>query len=489
RVREGSLLVRGGRLADPRESARVVTGRVVGAAIADVRIAGGRIEAVAPALEPGTDEAVLDAGERVVLPGVHDHHLHLRSLAARGRSVGVGPADASGAEAMARLLRDAPADRSGWRRAVGYHESVAGDLDRRALDAMVPGAPVRVQHRSGVMWVLNSAAVDALGVEEAREPGIERDAAGRATGRLFRMDAWLARRLPGEASTTDVAEVSRRLAGLGVTGITDATPGATPEAVAELGEALREGRLLQRAHLMCPAGLSVPRHPLLTRGPEKLMLDDDRLPALDALAESIARAHGAGLPVAVHCVTAVQLVLTVAALEVAGTRAGDRIEHGAVVPRDVLPRLAALRATLVVNPGLLFDRGDTYLDEVDERDLPDLLRGASLHAAGIPVAAGTDAPFGSPDPWLAVAAAHRRRTSAGRALGPEEALDEATALALFSGDPRDPARPRRVEVGAPGDLCILDGDALPAPAGSGGPVPATVVAGRVVHCTIPEWDG
>ena len=34
-----------------------------------------------------------------------------------------------------------------WLRGTGYHESVAGELDRHALDRWVPARPVRVQHR------------------------------------------------------------------------------------------------------------------------------------------------------------------------------------------------------------------------------------------------------------------------------------------------------------------------------------------------------
>ena len=480
-AREGNLLLRRARLPDGPGGVHVEGGRVRAGVPGDLRIEGGRIEEIAPSLEWRADEEVLDAAGRTLIPGLHDHHLHLRALGALAHSVAVGPDDVSGPEDLARALIDAPADSSGWLRAVGYHESVAGDLDRWALDAMVPGTRVRVQHRSGAMWVLSSAAVEAVGVEESDAPGIERDADGRATGRLFRMDAWLAGRLsPGPGSPL-LTESSARLVSFGVIGVTEATPGATEPGIAELVDALDDGHVLPRLHLMCPADVAMPPHPLLTRGPEKVLLDDDRLPPLVTLAASVVRAHAAGVPVAFHCVTAMQLAFAVAVLDTAGAHPGDRIEHAAVVPADMVARLASLRLTAVVNPGLLLERGDAYLDEVETRELPDLLRGASLRAGGVRVAAGTDAPFGSADPWLAVAAAHRRRTRLGRGLGPGEALDQSSALGLFMGEAAQPARPRRLTAGAPGDLCILDGDALPAPAGPGGPVVVTVVAGRVVH--------
>jgi predicted amidohydrolase YtcJ len=465
RVHETNLLVRHALVPDPAFGPRIVGGRVTGGAIGDVRIAGGRITEVAPSLDPHPADEILDADGGSALPGLHDHHLHLRALAAARRSVAVGPVDVDGPGGMAQALRDASPDAHGWVRAVGYHESVAGELDRHALDAMAPGASIRVQHRSGALWILNSRALDTLGVADLDQPGIERDAAGHPTGRLFRMDGWLADHVPSDPAAADVTEVSAHLASLGVTGLTEATPGATAGGLAAFVRAVEHGTLLQRAHLMCPAGVHPPAHPLVSRGPEKFLLDDARLPALDDFAGSVARAHAAGVPVAIHCVTAIQLVFAVTALEAAGPHRGDRIEHGAVVPADLLARLASAHLTVVVNPDFLFERGDAYLAEV---------------AAGVRVAAGTDAPFGGADPWIAVAAAHRRRTRDGAPLGPREALDETRAFALFTGHADDPARPRRIAVGEAGDLCILDGDALPPPLADGR-VAATVVGGRVVY--------
>ena len=50
-----------------------------------------------------------------------------------------------------------------------------------------------------------------------------------------------------------------------------------------------------------------------------------------------------------------------------------------------------------------------------------------------------------------------RRTEAGAALGPEEALTPERALALFASPPAAPgAPPRPLTPGAPADLCLLD---------------------------------
>jgi predicted amidohydrolase YtcJ len=416
----------------------------------------------------------------VVVPGLHDHHVHLRSLVAAGRSAAVGPAEVDGRQQLAAALRNAPVDRHGWRRAVGYHESVAGAIDRWSLDALFPGAPVRVQHRSGIWWALSSAGVDSLGLDTVDSPGLERDERGVPTGRLSRMDDWLASRLPDDDPVKEIAATSRRLAARGVVGVTDATPQATAPGVAALVEAVTDGALCQRLHIMCAPDIAVGVHPLVGRGPRKVLLDDDRLPAFEDLVELVRTSHGHGVPVAVHCVTLVQLALTLAVLEAAGTVPGDRVEHGSVIPCDLVNPLAALGLTVVTNPGLVFDRGETYLDEVEERDLPSLYPCASLLAGGVSVAAGTDAPFGPTDPWTAVWTARTRRTRRGGVVGAHEAVPLRTALGLFSGHAADPGRARRIEVGEVGDLCLLADGIVPSP-GQPDAVVATVVAGSVVH--------
>jgi predicted amidohydrolase YtcJ len=145
--------------------------------------------------------------------------------------------------------------------------------------------------------------------------------------------------------------------------------------------------------------------------------------------------------------------------------------------------LADLGVTVVTQPNFVRERGDRYLAEVDDGDRPDLWRCGTLIAAGVPVAAGTDAPFGRPDPWVAMAAAVERRTGQGADLGPAERIEPARALDLFLGPLEDPGgAPRRVGPGAAADLCVLDRplaaalEDLAAVA-----VRVTIAQGRIVH--------
>jgi predicted amidohydrolase YtcJ len=77
-------------------------------------------------------------------------------------------------------------------------------------------------------------------------------------------------------------------------------------------------------------------------------------------------------------------------------------------------------------------RGDDYLLDVDSRDAAALYPIASLLAAGVPTYGSSDAPFGPLDPWEAMRAAAHRRTVRGAVVTPEERIDPAAALRLFT---------------------------------------------------------
>ncbi len=240
---------------------------------------------------------------------------------------------------------------------------------------------------------------------------------------------------------------------------------------------MRAGCLPPRVHLLgAPLGGSLPRTPGLTAGPYKIVLADSGLPAFAELLELITAAHGSGRPVAAHCVTREALVLLIAALRETGTRAGDRIEHAAVVPPELIPDLAGLHLRVVTQPGFLTGRGDDFLRDVPAADQGDLYRGASLRRAGIPLALSSDAPYGPLDPWAVIAAAVSRRTAAGRTVTPGEQLTGAEALDAYLAPPQDPGGPpARVRAGEPASLVVLDVPAAGLP-GDPGRVRA-VVAG------------
>ncbi|MGW4980860.1 amidohydrolase family protein [Streptomyces mirabilis] len=378
----------------------------------DVRLGGGRVVGIGRRRAGRGD---VDGRGGALLVGLHDHHVHLAALAAEAASVRVGPAEAGDRDGLVGALRSGPPGE--WVRAVGYHESVAGELDRWVLDDFAPDRPVRVQHRSGALWMWNSAALRAAGLDGGGDGG---------DGRFWREDERLRGFTP--PVRLDLRGVGARAAAYGITGFTNADP--------------HPGQDL-------PELLSVLPQRLVVMGigdaPVKFLLDDATLPTPGELAASVAAVRPR--PVAVHCVTRVQLLVTLLALEEAGPVAGDRIEHGSVIPAETMPWLARLGVTVVTQPHFPVERGREYATDVDPDDQAHLYRCRSLAEAGIPLAAGTDAPYGRADPWAVMRAAVER--SGG------EAVDRRAALDLFVGEPQHPSRARRLAVDAVADLCLL----------------------------------
>jgi predicted amidohydrolase YtcJ len=471
--------------------------------IADLRIAAGVVAEVGPRIDASAAEEVFDARGGALLPGLCDHHLHLHALAAAAASVWCGPPAVATAADLAAALSRASADQRGWVRGVGYSEDVAGLPDAVVLDGLHARRPVRLQHRSGALWIVNTAGALALGLDSTRHPGVERDGADRVTGRLWRADAWLRGQL-GPAKPPILQTVGARLAELGITHVTDATPDLDQTAVDAITTAMRTGALPQHVLLLgAPAGWTGSsgdrrshdnRGPHGDRGPNgeqsdrgpaigpaKIVLADSGLPGISELTARIAAVHACGRPVAVHCVTREALVLLLAALADAGPVRGDRIEHAALIPAELIGTMRAMGLRVVTQPGFLAERGDDYRSELPAAEHGDLYRAESLRRAGVGCALSSDAPYGPLDPWAVITAAIGRITPSGHALGLAERLAPAHALAGYLSSPADPGgSPRAVTPGSAADLVLLRvplAEALRAPAA--GLVAATLIGGTV----------
>ncbi|MCX5739391.1 MAG: amidohydrolase family protein [Proteobacteria bacterium] len=327
---------------------------------------------------------------------MHDHHIHLFATAAALESAQCGPGEARDGAGLARALREHAPDARGWVRGVGYYESVAGEIERHTLDAVRDDVPIRMQHRSGQLWMLNSCAIALLDLDrDAQTPtGVERDGAGRATGRIYRCDEWLRTRL-GPVAPPSLAEVSRRLTALGVTDVTDATPSNGAEEVAAFAAARASGELSQRVIVMGTLALSaVEPPPGIEIGPVKIHLAESALPELECVIETIRAAHARGRNAAIHCVTRVELVFALAAYEAAGIRVGDRLEHVHVAPPICVATIARLGLTVCANDGMVRSRCADWGRDLDLEDAAVLGRREVFEVAGIALLSGSDAPYG-----------------------------------------------------------------------------------------------
>ena len=365
---------------------------------------------------PSVDgEEVYDAQGAMLIPGLHDHHIHLRAMSARKHSIDCrGLSEAQ----LADTIRAHPGE--GWLRGFGYHATHGGELDRFKLDELCPDRPIRIQHSSGKMWVMNSAALNELGVTSESHEGVEIDGKN-LTGRLFRMDDWLDERLPRQP--VDLAPVLNDLLQVGVTSVTDTSFNNNAESEATLRSLTVHGQHFA-VRVMGDESL---HH----GGQLKVLLDEDALPDLDVLATRVESAHEKNRGVAFHCVSRIELLVAVDVLKRTGVHEDDRIEHGAIVSEDMIEELAQLDLPVVTQPGFLVDRGERFRAEMPSDELEDLYRYKSLLDAGIRVICSSDAPYGPYDPWRCMEAASRRINDQGTVMSPQEQVAAEVALSGY----------------------------------------------------------
>jgi predicted amidohydrolase YtcJ len=423
-----------------------------------VTFVGGGDEARGEVLRHGRDDTVVtvEGGGGALLPGLHDHHLHLFSLAARDGSVDCGRPAVLDRAGLGQALRTAAAGRppGQWVRGYGYDESTTGALDAAGLDQLLGGlrgTPVRIQHRSGHQWVLNTAGVAVVRRVAAADRSPDPDGLMSPDGVFSDVDGAL-RPLWSAVQRPELGGAGARLARFGVTGVTDATVTNGVAEVELVAAEQRRGALGQRVHML-GNGLPARSGSMLCTGARKLVLIDTDLPSLEELTAAVVAAGARG--VALHCVSRQSLVLAAVALREAGG-GPHRIEHASVAPPEAMALLRGLPVTVVTQPGFISEHGDRYRREVEPSDRTWLYRLRAWTTVGVPLAGSTDAPFGDPDPWAAMRAAVSRRTAGGAVMGGAERLSEEQALGLFLAPLEDPGGPRRrVAVGTRADLCLL----------------------------------
>ena len=443
-----------------------------GGALCDIVIVAGFIAAIGPNLLASGME--IDGEGRDIIPGLHDHHLHLFATAARKASVDLSECGDLDALCVALRQHSAGLPPGAWLRAAGLNVTDSSVPDRHRLDLWVSERPMRIQDRTGALWLLNSIALDAIG--SAPWPDcVECDAAGCPTGRIWRGDYWLRSVLP--AQPPSLYDLSRELAAFGVTSVTDASVTNGQEEAALFEAAFSSGDLLQKLTMMGREDL--PSSQYFERGPLKLLYDETDLPEIADVAARINVARQQGRVVAAHCVTLGELLFFLAALDAAGgAKPGDRMEHGSVIPQSLLAGISAAGLSVVTQPGFIHTRGDRYLATIEPHSLIDLYRLRSLYDAGIAVLAGSDAPYGNIDPWQAICAAMTRTTAKGRVFDQSENVPFDRALSLFSAN-------RPITNGMAADLCLLSAPlAELAQSVRLNPIAATIINGICVHSTI-----
>jgi predicted amidohydrolase YtcJ len=443
----------------------------------------------------------IDLGERWLIPGLWDNHVHFTQWAQIARRLDVSTAGSAAAAARIVAGRIPQIAAGETLIGFGFRDGLWPDAPGRAvLDAVSGSVPVvLVSADLHSVW-LNTAALAA------------RRLADHPTGLLREEDAFAVERaldaVPDAVSDAWADEAARVAATRGVVGIVDLemvwnldvwrrriAAGTnslrvefgiyTEHLERAIGEGLRSGAVIDGT-----GGL-------LAVGPYKVITDGslntrtascfDDYPGLtgadaqgvlsvapDDLLRWMRRASESGIRPAVHAIGDRANRIALDAFETLGC-AGS-IEHAQLLSLADVDRFAALGVVASVQPE----------HAVDDRDVADRYWAgrtdrafmlASLLSAGAKLALGSDAPVAPLDPWVGIAAAVGRTRDGRASWHPEQGVSRQAALAAS-------ARGRhRVRVGDPADLAICETDPCAASLDDlrRMPVAATLLGGRFTH--------
>jgi predicted amidohydrolase YtcJ len=510
-----------------------------------VAIAGGRIVAVGTdqQLAPYADLAaeVIDLDGRRVIPGLNDSHIH----AVRGGNSWTRSLHWESVRSVAEALEtiriaasDLPA--GAWISVVGgWHRSQFSEgriPTRDELDGAAPAHPVYVQELYDV-GVLNSAGLAASGYgDDTPDPArgtLERDDAGRLTGRLRGVGAFaapIALALEADASATQggIRTMFAEFARHGLTGVVDGGGLlVTPRDYDAVYAVWREGGLDVRTRLFISAwnrGGEVADIDALTSlvqadaGDGTLRvagvgeiphlgchdmegLDPFSVPdaAFDELVEIVRLCARRGWRMSVHAVLDSTLGRILDAWEqveaetglVAGR--GWSIVHADEATRGTLERLARLGAGVLVQNRLILKGGD-YVETWG----PDATRQAppigTMRELGIVIGGGTDATRANWfSPWASIWWLVTGGTLDGLGVrDPQHRLTRADAIASYTRDAAwftgEQDHRGRIAPGYDADLCVASDDPLTCGDDDIRDIRSvlTVMGGRITHRDLPH---
>lgn len=404
----------------------------------------------------------LDCAGGSLLPGFHDAHIHLLSYASTALAVDCRPASVSSIRDIKREIgeRASRTPKGEWIRAWGYDESSLEERrhpTRRDLDDATQRHPVRLDHRSGHACVLNSPALERVGVGDSfSEPSgatVERELdTGSPSGVLLEMQEFLDGKTNSHTSDeleSSIEAVARSLLAQGVTSVQDATQynsvsrwdyfACVRERVGDMPRvSLMPGyrNIAEFAERGLKFGSG---NPVQRVGHAKIMVtvSSGRMtPDKRELSGIVRECAEAGFQVAIHAVEAEAVTSAAEAISsvsgLTGIRTPHRIEHGSECPPEALRAVARSSALVATQPSFIFQNGDLYLSSVDQVTLPYLYRIRAFTENGIRVAFGSDAPIGNPNPMLGVSSAVTRRTETGAVLSEGEGICALEAIRAYT---------------------------------------------------------
>ena len=489
----------------------------------------GKDKAISALAGPATQ--VIDAGGRVVTPGLIDPHIHMRAVGFNYTyyTPFMPPEtvdNQSLQEALAKVIQTkAPGE---W--IMGYYMvDRDGIFTKDVIDPVSPDNPVFIIHIGGHWGTANSAAMKAANVTAAtKDPTggiIDRGKNGEPTGIFYNHRAMDVLRIAAPPITDDITrdailQTQPVLAAAGVTSFQDNN-------IRDLGaikayqDLSRDGQMYLRNDLYYtlewPSNLDKIgeidhfENEFSHFTGYKFLIDGQVPTAFchqphngkswntsawdpPTYKKAIRTLHDTGLQICVHCVGDAATDLTLDAYEEAMNAnprpdPRHRIEHAILTTPQATKRIKDLGVVMSVNPQFIFVGGDTYESIFGKDRLKRIIVTREWLDAGIHVTIGSDAPSVPwPTPQVTIAGAISRLTFSQNVIGQDQCLTVIEALRAHTIEAAYAAHQENikgsVEAGKLADITIWPIDPTSASLKelfNMAPMFMTIVGGKVVH--------
>jgi predicted amidohydrolase YtcJ len=414
----------------------------------------------------GANTKVIDCEGKTVIPGFNDAHCHPISFAMTLLYVDCSPSKVNSiSDIKTHISKQArSAASSEWVRAAKYNDTQLAEArhpTRRDLDEAAPDNPVILVHDSGKSCVLNSLALQLIGLtkDTPDPPGghIGHDAnTGELNGIISGRNEYVEQRIPplGQQELQHGIRLANQdYLSHGITSIQDTTWSNGLRHWKYFQELKESGLLAPRVTMMVGSDAveEFQQNDLRTGsgdsqlrlGGAKIALDEStglEHPPQEELNNHVLRAHRAGFQLALHVGHVHNLQTSLASLQFLVQNdptpySRPRLEHCAFCPSALVPKLRAFETIVITQPSFLYYLGETYLKEVSAEQLNWLYPMRSFKSQGVVTAISSDSPLFPCNPFIGISAAVTRKEQLGNTIGPHESASALDTLKMHTSWP------------------------------------------------------
>ena len=467
----------------------------------------------------GVATEVVDLGGRTLLPGFIDTHSHPGVAATTFLQINcISPPTRCISEILEKVAEAANRAEPGeWVRGINYNQLKLKEkrhITRKELDNAAPENPVLITRLTGHMYILNSKAIEVVGLsrDTPDPPGgrVERDGDGEPTGLLHGNAGGIALSKIPQFTVKEIKwglkKVFDQYSEWGVTTVHD--PGTTALDLQAYQQLLQEGEYRVRVQTMMRTHRE---HPMKTLD-EMVALGiqsgfgDDWLKIMslkimgdgtgsggtagvyepqsrgdtlglfmtspDEMKEITVSAQKHGIRVSIHSIGDMAIDAALDAVEEAQRLHPQpdmrhRIEHNSICTPRQLERIKELGVSPASSIGYMGSIGDDYWENFGEKRMRWCHPHKTMQEMGIIAGGNCDYPITDGNPIVQIYQAVARKTRSGLEYSQMEAISVMDAIRVYTWNGaylgKEEHNKGSIEPGKLADLIVLDQDILETP--------------------------